>query len=70
MNRRLNLCAENTHYLETKEKNCAKEWIGSNARFGPVLEIKVCKTIGGHLLHQRGEGGEKDKEGTKSLGDG
>ena len=24
----------------------------------------------GHLLHQRGEGGEKDKEGTKSLEDG
>ena len=29
-----------------KEENCAKGWIGNNARFGPVLDIKVCKTIG------------------------
>ena len=44
--RRIDLYAENTHHLETKRKNCAEGWIGSDARFGPVLDIKVCKTIG------------------------
>ena len=27
-----------------EKENCAKEWIESDARFGPVSDIKVCKT--------------------------
>ena len=29
-----------------EEENCAKGWIGCNARFGPVLDMKICNTIG------------------------
>ena len=31
-----------------EEKNCINGWIGSNARFGPVLDIQVCKAIGSY----------------------
>ena len=36
--------------LRENEDNCAKGWIRSNARFGPVLEVKVCKTMGGKSI--------------------
>ena len=29
-----------------RRENCIKGWIGSNARFGPVSDIKVCKSTG------------------------
>ena len=38
-------CREYTLLRDEKE-NCAKGWIGSDARFGPVSDIKVCKTHG------------------------
>ena len=39
------LCREYTLPRDEKE-NCAKGWIESDARFGPVSDIKVCKTHG------------------------
>ena len=44
MERGINLCAENTRYLDTKRKIVQKGWIESDAHFGPVYDIKVCKT--------------------------
>ena len=41
------LCREYALLRDEKE-NCAKGWIRSNERFGFVLDIKVCKTIGGY----------------------
>ena len=46
MNRRFDLCAENTQLPRNEEENCAKGWIRSDERFGPVLDMKVCKTLG------------------------
>ena len=39
------LCREYTIPRDEME-NCAKGWIESDARFGPVSDIKVCKTHG------------------------
>ena len=39
------LCREYTLPRDEKE-NCAKGWIESDARFGPVSDIKVCETHG------------------------
>ena len=39
------LCREYTLPRDEKE-NCAKGWIESDARFGPVSRIKVCKSHG------------------------
>ena len=39
------LCRDYTFPRDEKE-NCAKGWIESDARFGPVSDIKVCKTHG------------------------
>ena len=39
------LCQEHTLPRDEKE-NCAKGWIESDARCGPVSDIKVCKTNG------------------------
>ena len=50
-NRRSDLHDLNTAVpREDEEENCAKGWIRSNERFGPVLEVKVCKTKGGHSV--------------------
>ena len=40
MERRINLSAENTRHLEMKRKIVQKGWIESDARFGPVSDIK------------------------------
>ena len=40
------LCRENARAREDEEETCAR----SNERFGPVLEVKVCKTIGGYSV--------------------
>ena len=37
------LCREYALPREDEEENCARGWIRSNERFGPVLEVKVCK---------------------------
>ena len=37
------LCREHALPREDEEENCTRGWIRSNERFGPVLEIKVCK---------------------------
>ena len=39
------LCREYT-LTRDEEENCAEGWIESDARFGPVSDIKVCKTHG------------------------
>ena len=44
------LCREYALLREDEEENCARGWIRSNERFGPVLEVKVCKTIGGYSV--------------------
>ena len=44
------LCREYALPREDEEENCAKVWIRSNEQFGPVLEVKVCKTIGGYSV--------------------
>ena len=36
-----------------EEENCAKGWIEIDARFGPVLDIKVCKTIGRYSVEDK-----------------
>ena len=43
----LSLCREYALPREDDEEICAKGWIRSSERFGPVLEMKVCKTLGG-----------------------
>ena len=43
------LCREYTLPRDEKE-NCAKGWIESDERFGPVSDIKVCKTHGRHSV--------------------
>ena len=43
------LCREYTLHRDEKE-NCAKGWIQSDVRFGPVSDIKVCKTHGRHSV--------------------
>ena len=40
-------CRKYAQPRENDVENCAKGWIRSNERFGPVLEVEVCKTIGG-----------------------
>ena len=44
------LCREYARPREDQEENCAKGWIRSNERFGPVLEVKVWKTVGGFCV--------------------
>ena len=39
------LCREYT-LPRDEERTCVKWWIQSNAKFGPVSDIKVCKSIG------------------------
>ena len=44
------LCREFALPREDEQESCAKGWIRSNERFGPVLEVKVCKTIRGYSV--------------------
>ena len=50
-NRRSDLYAENMHYLEKTKRNIVQKG-GSEATndSGPVLEEKVCNTIGGYSV--------------------
>ena len=36
------LCRDYALLRDEEKGNCAKGWIRSNERFGPVLEVKVC----------------------------
>ena len=43
-------CREYALPREDEQEICAKGWIRSNERFGPVLEMKVRKTLGGYSV--------------------
>ena len=51
--RKINLYDENTRYLEMKRKIVQKGGSKSDARFGPVSDIKVCKTHGRYSVEDQ-----------------
>ena len=44
-----------------EEKSCIKGWIGSNARCGAVLDLKVCKTVGSNSVEVQVPSSFKDQ---------
>ena len=51
--RRIDLYAENTFLLRDEKGTCEKGRIESNARFGPISDINVCKTHGRYSVEVR-----------------